>query len=295
MRIALIAVICVSPLACSSGSDPLGPLTFSAQNAEQVAAEIAGADEMLAGMSDLVDNMAEMLDNPSAQVVFCDSGNVELNLTDLEPLDELSAGDTAEIDFRGCVIELGEDFTMTLNGMLRIEAIVVSGDEESGVHDVQMRADFTNLSVMLGGAVVSLNGVFCLESSRADGVIVTQVIRGDYFSVFASGGGEVYSGTLRDFRHERTIDTESGDYALSASATASGSRLGGVVTYETTTPFTGTDDDYPDSGEIVYTGARGGTVTVIALNDVDVEIQVDFDGDKSTDLTLNTTWDDLTD
>jgi hypothetical protein len=292
MRIALIAIICLSPLACSSGSDPLGPLTISAQNAEMVAGQSAGAGDMLEGMSGLVDNMAELLDNPSAQVVFCDSGNVDLNITDVAPVDQLSTGDMAEIDFRGCVIDLGDGLTMTLDGMLKIEAILVSGDA-SGPHDVQMKADFTNLSVMLGGASVSIDGGFDLESSSPDGVTVTQVIRGDYFRAFASGGGQVYSGTIRDFRYERTFDNSTGAYSLSASATVSGSQLGGIVTYTTTTPFTGTDPDDPDAGEIVYTGAKGATVTVIALDNVNVEIHVDFDADQSTDLTINTTWDAL--
>jgi hypothetical protein len=38
------------------------------------------------------------------------------------------------------------------------------------------------------------------------------------------------------------------------------------------------------------TGAEGGTVTLVALNETDVQLLVDIDGDGNTDVTINTTW-----
>ena len=67
--------------------------------------------------------------------------------------------------------------------------------------------------------------------------------------------------------------------------------LGGSIFYETTLPFTGTEPDDPDAGQLVLTGAEGASIVLNAIDIVNVEILVDADGDGTTDVTIQTTWD----
>jgi hypothetical protein len=46
---------------------------------------------------------------------------------------------------------------------------------------------------------------------------------------------------------------------------------------------------------LVVTGAGGATATLIAVDNVNVQILLDLDGDQTTDATIDTTWDVLND
>ena len=70
-----------------------------------------------------------------------------------------------------------------------------------------------------------------------------------------------------------------------------GSLFDGSVTFNTTTPFQGTGLANPDSGVLEIDGANGSSITLTALNNVTVQIDVvDADGMSET---LVTTWDEL--
>ena len=78
----------------------------------------------------------------------------------------------------------------------------------------------------------------------------------------------------------------------------------GQVAFDTVTPLAeGHADDTVDDeiaggefivgGDLLITGASGATIRLVELEDPNVELLVDLDGDGETDLTIDTTWDAL--
>jgi len=88
----------------------------------------------------------------------------------------------------------------------------------------------------------------------------------------------------------------------SQESTASGNGNLGIdglldtVSFATTAsnPFKGReDDDYPYAGEQVSTGACNSSVKLTVLDNQNVQIAVDADGDGVYEATNNMTWSDL--
>jgi hypothetical protein len=101
----------------------------------------------------------------------------------------------------------------------------------------------------------------------------TETLRsGDQITaVFAScndGDGEVYNGQLR-------IDVQS---------------FAGRIDYGTTTPFQSVDGDYPATGVLRIDGANGTSVVVTALNEENLQLAIDSNGDTIVDETRLMDW-----
>lgn len=276
---------------CGSGGG-MSELTISEQNAEEVAASGVGAVAMLQGMSDMVDGLSNVLDPAAAaQMMPCDSGNVMLNLHDIGP-QGLSTGDYASLDFNGCVIDPG-GLNLTFNGMFYLRADDVTGDPASGPFTRQFYASYNALTATLLGGTMVIDGGLEASLSSPDGSTLVADVSGNRFSAFAQAGNQVFSGSINNFHCQRTLDQATGAYSLDLEATIHANALPGSAHFETTVPFTGTEPDHPDAGTFVATGAMGATVTLIALDNVNVQILVDADADGVAETTINTTWDAL--
>jgi len=72
--------------------------------------------------------------------------------------------------------------------------------------------------------------------------------------------------------------------------------LAGEIVYSTPVTFQGAGAAYPFTGEMLVTGDNGGTVRLIALDEINVRIETDADGDGNVDAggTEDTTWEDIT-
>jgi len=72
---------------------------------------------------------------------------------------------------------------------------------------------------------------------------------------------------------------------------SSGSSLGDIsYTLETHVPFESTGANYPHAGSFTVTATDGSTVTLTALDNTNVQLDLDLDGDSTVDETINTTW-----
>ena len=290
-RVMLAAVLGLV-IGCAGDSETLGPVTITSANAELIAQQGVGAVDTLTQMSAMVEDYSDVFDNPGAQVLPCDTGDANLEINDTGA-PGLSTGDSARFTFVNCV-NGADSIPVTMNGTLAFTATDVTGTPP-GPFSYALTCTFTNFSISLLGATVTVNGGFTLELSTDDADTYTAVVHGAYYSVYAQAGQQSYWGTISDFRLERTVTESTGDYVVNLMATVSGSQIGGEATYETTVPFTGTDPSDPDTGTLVVTGAAGATATLIAIDNVYVQILLDLDGDETTDATINTTWDVLND
>jgi hypothetical protein len=89
------------------------------------------------------------------------------------------------------------------------------------------------------------------------------------------------------------VSTQPEPYTLAASGTVDSTQLDGVIDYDTPVTFQGQGADYPFAGELLITGADGGTIRLIATGNNNVTIETDTDGDGTLESSEDTTWDDI--
>ena len=59
--------------------------------------------------------------------------------------------------------------------------------------------------------------------------------------------------------------------------------------------FAGSGENFPGTGHLLVTGADNATLLLRTIDDVNVEIDADYDGDGAVDETLFLTWVELED
>lgn len=282
------AAVLLFAIGCGGGGGGMSELTVSEQNAAPLAASGVAAVEMVEGMSEMVDGMSGIFE-PDQLIMPCDSGNVMLNVYDLGT-QGLSTGDYASLDFNACVMDLGEG-NLTFNGGLYLRADEITGDPLSGPFTRRFYGSYDALTLTIFGAVMVIDGgITASLSSPDDGTTLVLDVTCGSFSAFGQAGDAVFSGSLNNFHSQRTLNQSTGDYSVEFEGTVYSNTLGGSAHFETTTPFTGTGEDHPSAGVFVATGAEGATVTLIAVDNVNVQILVDADGIVGAETTINTTW-----
>ena len=289
-RILLLCAASLLPLSCgSSGGAP--EVLLAPQNAAAAAGQGLAAVDLLTEMTDLVSVFLDAFEGSSCQTVPCGSGNVRLTLNDLAPEGQLSSGDSATFLFQACTFTLGED-TVTLNGRFTLRAETVTG-AAPGPFSIGVSVTFQSLTVTGPDGLLSVDGGLLLEAGSTDGVEFMTAVSGSRFSAFVQEGGASKSVTLANFRLAQQYDEETGGYAGTLDAEITSSEIGGRITYATPVPFSGTGPNDPDDGSFVVTGASGSTLNVLVLDEVNVRILVDTDGDGEPEVTIDTTWDEL--
>jgi hypothetical protein len=272
----------------SDGSADLYPASITAQNAEQFASQGVGAIELVESLSQMAQDFTGVFEG-SAQSIPCDSGTVNVNIVDNLTQGQMDAGDSVSFNYSACTFD-----DLVLNGAMSMTCQEASG-AAPGAFSYTVTVSYSNLTAASDGVTVSVNGGFTLTASSSDGVSVATTVSGTYLSAFASGAGQSFSGSLSNFSMQSSYDDATGDFSRSINAVVASSELGGSVTYETILPFTGNEPDYPDAGQLVVTGANGGSVTLTALNDTTVEIAIDLDGNTVPDITFQTQWAEIDD
>lgn len=91
----------------------------------------------------------------------------------------------------------------------------------------------------------------------------------------------------RDGHYFRTLVT------TTANGMVESALFDGAVTYATPLSFEAHRGAYTHSGELLVTGAGKATLRLVALDDVNVRILADYDGDGAMDETIDSTWAEL--
>lgn len=214
----------------------------------------------------------------------CDvSGSMTVSGDISNPL-TLSAGDTINMDADMCDDGLGE----VLDGLIAATVTVFTGDITSGLYNMTMRLDISNLQVTTAADVLLSNGDVTVMLDTTTPLYVAASVRGDAMTTSSNTSTE----TLYSYLTSQTLDAgvSPSPSTMTASGTADSSELGGVVEYSTPTMFQAFDNDYPSSGELLVTGANGATVRLIVIDNVDIRIEFDSDGMAPPDETIDTTW-----
>ena len=208
-------------------------------------------------------------------------GTFNFSLDDVDNDSEISTGDTMSLTFDNCNEE-----GVVLNGGMALVGLVVVGDITASPYNLQFTMQMNNLAATENGQSETLNGSLSFAESTTDGVALVGSLSGSSIQ-YISGG---VTATITGFRLDTTDNTSTGAYTLDISATVSSPAMGGEANIVTDTVFQGVGTNDPFTGQATITGANNSRVTLIAIDSINVRLQIDEDGDGVTDSTIDTTW-----
>lgn len=219
---------------------------------------------------------------PETTTACAAAGNVSVTGQISDPT-TLSAGDRIALAFSGCDDGAGQ----VLNGIYELEVNSFSGDLLQGLIHLNATVNFDGFEVTEGQALTSLNGSAELDVDTTAPPITSSSVTGNSVSV----SNNMDSATLTLFRSDLTHDAGVAPeaYTSAASGTLSSTAFTGNVDYSTPVPFMGFVGEYPFTGELLVAGADGATVRLVALDSVNVRLEID-PGDGSGIVTQDATW-----
>ncbi len=215
------------------------------------------------------------------------SGSITISGDIANPL-TLTAGDTFSVDADACDDGLGE----ILDGLMNMTISEFSGDLFLGMYLLGMDATLDALQVTTPEDVISSTGDTTVVLDTTAAPFVSAAVSGASMTTSSNASTE----TLSDYATAQTVDAgrQSAPYTLNSSGTLDSSQLAGVVSFTTPVQFQGFGVDFPGSGELLISG-NNSSARLIALDNVNVRIEIDNDGVAGVDETIETTWAELTD
>lgn len=215
----------------------------------------------------------------------CPLGGMMTISATIENPETLTAGDTFSLGYTEC--DFGEG--MVANGDIMFTVTSFQGDLVGGDFSLEFDLQINGLSMIEGTEDVTIDGDFTMSmASTATSTTVT--MSGDLLSL--TDGVDSYS--LAEFSTTTTVDLGSFPeaFTLESSGFLMTSDFDGEVQFSTNIAFQGSGDGNPFNGEFLVTGANNATVTVIALDEMTVRIELDLDGDGAVDAdgSMDMTW-----
>ncbi|MBI5141802.1 MAG: hypothetical protein HZA20_06365 [Nitrospirae bacterium] len=214
----------------------------------------------------------------------CSSGSADVGYTDTDGNGQQSIGDTFTATFISCNIE-----GAVINGSMSITLTNVSIG--GGSSSMSATINLSSFTVSEGGNTVSMNGGYSFSSTVSLSPMQATIHLSSSSLTVAVNST---STTLSDFSMTATVNNSSYSYQTSGAISSTG--LGGIIVFQTTTPFVGpvgSGDGFPTSGSLKVTGANNASVTITVSGTV-VNVAADINGDGTNDFSTNTTWDALT-
>lgn len=223
----------------------------------------------------------------SGDIVPCAvSGFLDVTATLSNPL-TLSAGDRIIVVATAC----NDGFDEILDGTIDMTITRFNGDIFTGLYELVTDTTFDNLQVITPDDVIMNNGDASVSLDTRAAPYVESVVSGASMTVSSNASND----TLTDFSSAQTVDAglEGVPYTLFSSGTLDSSQLTDTVSYATPLTFTGFAGEFPNSGELLVSGDAS-SVRLVALDAVNIRIDVDTDGDGQVDESISTTWVELT-
>jgi hypothetical protein len=291
-------VLLLAPLpflgACSDGSGggpsvPTEPVGITEENAAQVAAGMP----MAASLMDFQETMSfDTLTADGTGTFFSpDGGSVTAGFeVDAAPVGEVSTGDRFAVSFDNFVVDPGPPQS-SINGGIVIDFQTINGDwTVDPVWEVDIGFQVNGLTFSSGPATGFIDASWSQNASYDNGDAAYS-LAGD-FTASANDGTGWRSAALDGLDLSWSYDAVAAESTYGVDGRFASTELGGSVTVDTLTPFVLRDgDDNPYAGSMRATGAAGTSLTFTVLNNVDVQLDIDVDGDGFNDVQVLTTWD----
>jgi hypothetical protein len=208
------------------------------------------------------------------------------------PVSPVSAGSTYELTFDTCISGPAGPDQVRYEGSLTLTIDSLAGDLTGDVYNVRVAlaaidvttTDDVGDSTIAGGMAfsrISAPGNFAERSDNngstllsTDDGVTENITEFDINSISTSGGNVTAIGNIGQYT---VVDP---DY------------LSGTCTVTVQLPITGTNPDSPDQGELLVEAQDGSSLTLTVENG-DVDLDVDTNGDGIIDGTLATTWENI--
>ncbi|MGI9233722.1 MAG: hypothetical protein ACR2RD_08845 [Woeseiaceae bacterium] len=215
------------------------------------------------------------------------SGTVTVSGEIADPITPtLSPGDFFEIDYDACDEGLGD----VIDGVMRLDINSFSGDFLNDLFNMTATMTLTMFQVTTGQDVSSSHGDATVTLNTLNSPAVSTSLSGNSMRIDANATSELMT------NYTSTIDVNGGQvpspFTMASSGTLDSTRLSGVISYSTPVDFQGFDADYPSSGEFLVSGGSS-TLRLIAIDNINVTIELDTNGDGTVDETIQTTWADM--
>lgn len=199
-----------------------------------------------------------------------------------------TVGDSISVDFNNCVVD-----GIVLNGAMSLVVTTVTPGFDSGTlpYTLGIDAVLTAFSANEAGFIVTGDGdMSMLLDASAMGDFTTE-LSGTSLLASAAGNAE----QLTNYGFDITGNDLSGDYSVDLIGTIATTLIGGSVSFATTAPFVGNEffgAGDPTSGVMqITTSADTSRARVTAQPDgINIEIEVDANGDSIYEATIMTTW-----
>jgi len=220
------------------------------------------------------------------EVVACDvSGTVTVSGNLASP-DTLTPGDTITARFSLC--DDGEG--TVLNGTMTLRVTSFEGDLLAGFVRIGLSMGFQTLSVTEGSDIYTANGDLTLLMDTLAYPESTYTMSSDSLSVNDGTQTQV----LSNFSLSAGLDESSQPAAYTLDASGRVGVTGqGTVSFDSLAPFAGFADTDPDSGVMYIEGAMSSSINATVLSNIQVQLEMDYDGNGTIDETRIVTWDEL--
>lgn len=195
----------------------------------------------------------------------------------------LTPGDFIKLDADACDDGLGE----VIDGLLEMTVDAFTGNFLGGAYVLTATLVATDFQAATATDVATANGDATVTLDTTAAPAVAASVSGSSLTTDTNTN----SATLTNYLTEQTLDAGlvPSPFTLASSGTLDASQLSGIVTYTTPVVFEGFDANYPHTGELLVSGANS-SARLIAIDEINVRIEIDSDGDGVIDETIDTTW-----
>lgn len=266
------------------------PVAITAANQTAVAGTAVGAVTTMIDIGELSTQLIQALSaglpraaaRGAAALVpgICQTGTLDVTLTETPPVDQINVGDSAVATFSECAVP-DEAGLATFNGTITFQVTRVSEaslEFPNPPFDVDLTFTFGNLSTTDDLGTTTIGGGFVLNLATQDGIVLNTEVSGSSLSLAEQSSSGSFTATLTSFLLAIADNQATGAYSIDSNGTVSTTELGGSVTFDTTTPLSGSGDTRPDAGVMLIEGAGGSTLTLTVLDSSFVEMVLDEDG-----------------
>ena len=197
-------------------------------------------------------------------------------------------GDQILSDFALC----DEDNGLVFDGLFDYTVLSLTGNLFDASRDASLDTVLTDFVVEEGGLLSTADGDALLDIDTSMLPVEQYDMAGDRIDLGAVG----LSTTLETYTTQLVIDgnEDPEDWTIAADGRVTSSGFSGGVDLETVEVLAGSGEDYPDSGELLITGAFDATIRLLVNDATTVDLELDLDGNGSPDaLVQDVTWDEL--
>lgn len=265
----------------------LAALPITGDNAQDITAAVLDAATSVAELVSVTDFIGIPVAN-ATEIVACDVGDITITWDDLDDSSTVSTGDTFDGVFNDCFTDAS---ATTINGAVSLTNLIITGDpiNEIAPWGLAMTVGLTDLAITDADGTVTVNGDLGFDSSSDDNIIVTGAVDSTLVTIqYSSGVNE----ELADYMIVQTIDMNTLTSSIDTSGTFTSTVLEGSVTFETLQSFVAVADANPSAGEMLISDGTS-SVLVTVIDNVNIQLEIDFDLDGVINRTIVVGWVDL--